>query len=189
MVTFISLGINADLSKYGKAVTFDLKTPIKLGTRSYESLNINNYAGDAHYSPEGKSAVTIMLDGDTYNFWKKAKEKGTYKEEKLNIAKAVIEALAEQFPETAGKVEVQDVATPLTYERYCGTWKGSWMTEMTGKTKIMNGYPAKIKGIEGVYFAGQRMTPPGGLPIALMTGRTAVQHLCRDTKTLFVSEE
>jgi phytoene dehydrogenase-like protein len=101
----------------------------------------------------------------------------------------VIAALAEQFPETVGKVEVQDVATPLTYERYCGNWKGSWMTEMTGKMKIMNGYPAVIKGLEGVYFAGQRMMPPGGLPVALTTGRAAVQDLCRDTNTLFISEE
>jgi hypothetical protein len=29
----------------------------------------------------------------------------------------------------------------------------------------------------------------GGLPPALMTGRTAVQYLCRDTNTLFISEE
>ena len=36
-----------------------------------------------------------------------------------------------------------------------------------------------------VYFAGQRLVAPGGLPTAVDTARTAVQHLCRDTGTVF----
>ena len=44
------------------------------------------------------------------------------------------------------------------------------------------------EGLDGLYFAGQRMSPPGGLPIALMSGRTAVQYLCRDAGVVFVSE-
>ena len=81
-----------------------------------------------------------------------------------------------------------DVATPLTYERYCANWKGSWMTEMKPGMKIKT-YPAVINGIKGLYFAGQRMMPPGGLPVALMSARAAVQHLCRDSGTVFISEE
>jgi len=53
----------------------------------------------------------------------------------------------------------------------------------------MKSYPAVIEGLNGVYFAGQRMMPPGGLPIALQSGRTAVQYLCRDTGTVFASED
>ena len=100
----------------------------------------------------------------------------------------MIAALTVQMPETKDKVEVCDIATPLTYERYCGNWKGSWMTEMTPSMKMKN-YPAVIKGLSGLYFAGQRMFPPGGLPPALTSGRTAVQYLCKDTGTVFVSEE
>ncbi|MCL2877583.1 MAG: hypothetical protein FWF13_02250 [Acidobacteria bacterium] len=62
------------------------------------------------------------------------------------------------------------------------------MTEMTPGMK-MKAYPAGIKGLSGVYFAGQRKIPPGGLPVALMSGRKAVQYLCRDADTVFVSEE
>jgi hypothetical protein len=29
-----------------------------------------------------------------------------------------------------------DVATPLTYERYCANWKGSWKTEMLPGMKM-----------------------------------------------------
>jgi len=107
--------------------------------------------------------------------------------EKKKIGDKVIAAVEAQFPESAGQIEVCDVATPLTYERYCGGWKGSWMTEMTPGMKIKS-YPCVIKGLDGVYFAGHRLMPPGGLPVALASGRTAVQHLCRDTGTLFISE-
>ena len=100
----------------------------------------------------------------------------------------MIAALEAQIPEIKGKCEVWDAATPLTNERYCGNWRGSWMTEMTSGMK-MNRYPSVIKGLESLYFAGQRISPPGGLPVALVTGRTAVQYLCRDTGTVFVSED
>lgn len=188
MATLLSLGINADLKKYHKGLVFKLQQPISIGQQTYEYLSINNYASDPVYSPEGKSAITIALEGNTYDFWKKAKEENRYVDEKQKLAGIVIEALSQLIPETKGQVEVCDVATPLTYERYCGNWKGSWMTEMTPSMK-MKSYPATIKGLSGVYFAGHRLMPPGGLPVALMTGRMAVQHLCRDTGTLFISED
>jgi len=188
MTTFVALGVDADLKKYSRAGVFKLDKPIALATQTYEYLSINNYAHDPAYSPEGKTAMAIQLGGDTYDFWKTAKEEGCYDEEKKKLAAAVIEALAVVMPETHGCVEVCDIATPLTYERYCGNWRGSWMTEMTPSMNMKN-YPAVIKGLSGVYFAGQRMMPPGGLPVALMTGRTAVQYLCRDTKTVFIAED
>ena len=187
MVTFISLGINADLRNYPKGIVFKLDQPITLDKQTYEFLSVINYAADPVYSPEGKTSMTVMLGGDTYEFWKKAREENRYKEEKRKIADIVIKSLSKQISGITGKVEVADVATPLTYERYCGNWKGSWMTEMTPGMR-MKSYPAVIDGLSGIYFAGQRMTPPGGLPVALMSGRTAVQYLCRDTDTVFVSE-
>jgi phytoene dehydrogenase-like protein len=188
MVTLISLGINADLRKYPERPLIKLKEPVTLDNQTYKYLMISNYANDPVYSPEGKTAMTIQLPGDTYDFWKKAKAENHYTEEKQKIADRIIEAIATQIPETEEKIEVCDVATPLTYERYCGNWKGSWMTAITSDMK-MKSYPSVIKGLDNVYFAGQRLMPPGGLPPALMTGRTAVQYLCRDTGTLFISEE
>ena len=188
MCTFISLGINADLKKYNHSIVFKLEQQIKLANETYEYLSVNNYAADPVYSPQGKTAMTIQLSGDTYDYWKQAKEEGRYGEEKEKIGNMIIAAIEAQFPEAAGQVEVCDVATPLTYQRYCGGWKGSWMTEMTPGMEIKS-YPCIIKGLDRVYFAGHRLMPPGGLPVALMSGRTAVQHLCRDTGTLFISEE
>jgi hypothetical protein len=46
-------------------------------------------------------------------------------------------------------------------------------------------YPVKAGSIGNLYFAGQRLNPPGGLPIALETGRRAVQQLCLDRGLVF----
>jgi phytoene dehydrogenase-like protein len=188
MVTFISLGVDADLKKYNNYLLFKLEKPISLAEQSYNYLSVSNYANHHGYSPAGKTALTVQLPGDTYDFWRRARGEGRYTQEKQRIADAVISAIAARMPETGGRVEVCDVATPLTYERYCGNWKGSWMTEITPEMKFKP-YPPVVRGLGGVYFAGQRMNPPGGLPSALFSGRTAVQYLCRDTDTVFVSEE
>jgi len=132
--------VNADLKKYPHIYDFKLKKPIKIGEDTHEYLSINNYASDSDYSPNGKTALTIILNGDTYDFWKKTKEKNQYAEEKQKLADAIIDALSTQIPEINGHVEVWDVATPLTYERYCANWRGSWMTAMTQGKKMMKNY-------------------------------------------------
>ncbi|MCL2063337.1 MAG: oleate hydratase [Candidatus Cloacimonetes bacterium] len=185
--TLVSIGINADLSNYPERPIFKLETPIKLADKNYYYLYVNQYSHDRTYTPKGKTAITIQLSGDTYDFWKMAKENGLYYEEKDKLGKEIINELSKWIPEIENNVEVIDIATPITYEKYCDNWKGSWMTNISNEINF-KAYPSTIKGLKGVYFSGHRMMPPGGLPPALMTARKAVQHLCRDTKTLFVSE-
>jgi len=185
MVVLVSLGINADLRHYSTKPILKLDTPISIADQTYDYLYTNNYASDPAYSPKGKTAMTIQLAGDTYDFWRRVKEEGTYDEEKQKLADKIIKAISEQIPEAEGKIEVCDIATPLTYERYCGNWKGSWMTVITADMR-KEPYPATVDGLEGVYFAGFRMIPPGGIPPALISGQIAVQYLCGDTDTEFV---
>jgi phytoene dehydrogenase-like protein len=116
---FVSLGINADLRHYPSGLLFKFKNPIKISNVTIESLLISNYASDPYYSPEGKTIMTMQLPGDTYDYWKKLKEEGDekYTEEKKRISNEIIAEISAFMPETDGKVEVCDVATPLTYER------------------------------------------------------------------------
>jgi phytoene dehydrogenase-like protein len=115
---------------------------------------------------------------DTYDFWKKAKEEGRYEEEKQALADQISRALIRKFPQIEGNIDVIDIATPLTYERYTGAYRGSPMTIM-GVGDKMKYYPGCVKNISGLYFAGQRLLPPGGLPVAVDTGRKAAQMVCR----------
>ena len=123
--------------------------------------------------------------GDSYAFWKAAKADGTYKDKKKELGELFVKTLSQFMPEVATGLEVIDVATPCTYERYTGSYEGSWMSvwEKGGK---QNNYPQQLETIDGVYFAGQRIQMPGGLPLAAYTGRLAVQFLCKDTGVEFV---
>lgn len=182
--TFICVGVEAELSNYPENITYKLKEPIRCGKDQIFQIEVNNYAGYKGYAPDGCTAITAAIGNDSYNFWKACKENGTYEAEKQKLAEDFIKLLAEKYPETTGKIAVWDVATPLTYERYLGSYKGSWMTVMK-KGGMQKSYPSKPEGIKKVYFAGQRLTAPGGLPIAAETGRKAVQYLCRDTDVTF----
>lgn len=182
--TFISIGIEADLSDLPECLSIYLEAPLICGGHEEWAIGINNYATYQGYAPKGCTAITSILGGDTYEFWKKCRQNGTYEAEKQKLAEAFIKILENKWPRTKGNIAVWDVATPLTYERYLHSYKGSWMSMME-KGSGMNTYPTKPESIQNLYFAGQRLMLPGGLPVAAETGRKAVQYLCRDTDTIF----
>ena len=183
---FICLGVKAFLNKYPKGIILPMKKPFEAGGILYNELRVNNYAEYKNHAPENSTTLTCLLLGGCYDFWKKAKEDGTYKAKKDELAKRFIAELEKWIPEVKDSVEVVDVATPITYERYTNAYRGSWMTVWApGKSSVQ--YPAKSKTLKGLYFAGQRMMMPGGLPLVVYSGRKAVQYLCRDLKMTFVS--
>ena len=182
--TFISVGVEADLSDLPERVNFIPYKPLICGESEESVIEICNYAGYKGYAPSGCTAVTTIIMGDSYDYWKTCRENGTYEAEKEKLAEAFIDILTKKYPQTAGKIAVWDVATPLTYERYLGSYKGSWMSVMEKGSKAEY-YPSKPESIENLYFAGQRLRSPGGLPVAVDSGRRAVQYLCRDSEITF----
>lgn len=124
MNTFICLGIEADLSDLPENMLLFFDAPVSYAGNEINSVAINNYATFKGYAPKGCTSVTMALMGDTYDYWKNAKTKGIYEQEKKQLAATIIEKLSTKLPQIKDKVVVWDVATPLTYERYCGTYKG-----------------------------------------------------------------
>ncbi len=185
--TFICLGVEADLAHLPEVMIYVLNKPIEIAGHQIGTLSINNYANYKDYSPKGCTSLTLIIDS-YYDYWKSAREDGSYTSKKQDLAEQIIARLEDLIPITKNMVTIWDVATPLTYERYCGTYQGSWMTIKTpGSPRVT--YPCKLAGIDNLYFAGQRLQPPGGLPVALMTGRQAVQNLCKDLDIVFQSKE
>ena len=181
---FIGLGFRADLSRYPRCTQLWLNRPLQAAGHTYNSLIINNYANEKGMAPEGCSTLTLILPGASYPFWKQAREEGTYALQKQAVVDAVADRLAEAFPETAGALEASDMATPLTYERYCDTHEGSYMTQWLPGARTRT---APLKYRKGIYFTGNRTSFSGGLPIAADTGRRTAQLLCRDFGAEFVS--
>jgi phytoene dehydrogenase-like protein len=181
--TFIGIGIRAELPEI--IPEWRLDEPIKYADRELTEIGFNSYAVYEGYAPKGCTALTTALMGDTYNFWKKAKEEGRYDEEKRVLAEQISRAVCRKYPQAEGKIEVIDIATPLTYERYTGAYHGSWMT-IQGPGDKMQNYPGFVKSVSGLYFSGHRIMPPGGHPSALYTGRMAAQLVCRQFGAVFV---
>jgi phytoene dehydrogenase-like protein len=182
LCTFIGIGVRAELPAI--IPVWQLDEPITYAGKTVTELGFHSYARYAGYAPEGGCALTTAFMDDTYDFWKKAKEEGRYDEEKQKLAGQISRAFCKKFPQVLGNIEVIDIATPLTYERYTGAWRGSWMS-VTGPGDKMKIYSGEAASVQGLYFAGHRLMPPGGLPVALDTGRRAAQLVCRRFGAVF----
>jgi len=183
--TFAGVGIRAILPQ-NPLPAWKLDEPIKHAGRTENEIHFYNYAGYEGYAPEGCSALTMFFIGDTYDYWKKAKDEGNYEKEKQALADQIGKALCRKYPQLEGRIDVIDIATPLTYERYTGSYHGSWMNVLGAGKKIRT-YPGFTKNVSGLYFAGHRLTSPGGLPVAVNSGRKAAQLVCRQFGAVFNS--
>jgi len=122
----------------------------------------------------GKSVITSIIKTD-YDYWDNIHQNTQlYKLEKEKIGKAFMEEIEKRFPKTRGKIEIVDVATPLTYSRYTGTWKGSYLGwwGTLGKTQL-----STIPELNGFYMAGQWSQSSGGVPTAMTSGRDIINSM------------
>lgn len=181
---FIGLGIKADLSAYPRTMQLVLKRPFSVAGITYKTLVVNNYAKDSRYAPQGCTVLTCLLHGDSYAYWVAAKADGSYAEKKQETIALLIDRLADRIPEVEVSVEVTDMATPLTYERYCDTFQGSYMSHWEALKRVPH---APIRYAPGIYFTGQRVSFSGGLPPAATSGYKTAQTLCKDFGVEFVS--
>ena len=174
---FLGVGVKADLSQLPRSMQIVLPHPLKVAGRTYETVVVNNYATSEGYAPAGCSVVTCLLHGRTYPYWKAAKAEGCYEAKKKEAMDAFLNALGEVIPEVRDAVAVTDMATPLTYERYCGTFEGSYMTDWPPLSRL---HHAPLRYRKGLYFTGQRTAYSGGLPPAAQSGRATAQAVCKD---------
>ena len=145
------------------------------------------YNFDPTLAPEGKTVVKVQFDTD-YDYWEELyKEPEKYRVEKERIADLVVEHLDRRFPGLADQVEMRDVATPMTWVRYTGNWKGSYEGWMITKDNFMMVMPKTLPHLENFYMAGQWVNPGGGMPTAILSGNHTIQCICKKDKKKFVT--
>jgi phytoene dehydrogenase-like protein len=179
---YASFGIDADLSDDVPADFMFEVSPYIYEDKKCNTISFKHYCYEPSFAPAGKSVVVVFLDGD-YDWWKnKSSNPEEYKREKERLANALCSALEERFPHLIGKIMLLDIATPVTYERYCDAWRGSWMSygQTPGTKQMMD--TGRIKGIDNLFMAGQWLMSPGGLPVAVVTGKWAIQRICKQEK-------
>ncbi len=166
----------------GETIFIDID-PIKVGSRSFDRMYVKSYGYDPIFVKDGKQVIQtcITQTDEDFLFWK-ALSREEYDKIKEELTLEVEKRIVKAFPELTGDMEFIDAWTPLTYERYCNAYHGSYMSFVTtpsGKQIKMKG---KLKGIDNLYLAGQWTNSPGGLPVAVASGKFAVQRILKGEK-------
>ena len=182
---YISYKIDYETYKnLGISPIFQFNTiPFSVGKREENSISIRTYSYDENFIKDGCVLATTLIhqSNEDFIYWSEAFEnRKDYTDEKNRIANEVVERIIARFPELEGKIKVIDVCTPLTYQRYTNSYCGSYMPfAYTSKGSIYYS-KGKIKGVKCLMLAGQWMVLPGGIPIAMMSGKFAIQRILQE---------
>lgn len=185
----VSFGVARDMRAEPHWATYFLEEPELIGGLERTTLGVKHYAFDTSLAPEGKAVIEVMMES-TYDYWQRIYGRRLYDTEQRQVCNQVTEYLERFYPGIGNQIEVSDVATPLSYERYTGNWLGStcgWLLTDRTMVKMITGLPKKLRSLRNFYMAGQWVEPGGSVPVVAMSGRNAVQLLCHDDRQPFVA--
>lgn len=172
-------------------VTFESERPIMMVGREHRTLLVKHYQYEEDFAPEGKMVLQVMIlqNGSDFDQWKQLRESdlAAYKAEKNRISEEVQHALEEHFPRLAGHLKVVEMVTPHSFHRFCGSYRGGYMPFVIRPGVKRVDHNGRIPNLDNGYLAGQWLQQPGGLPNAVVTGKFAIQRLCKDHAIPFLS--
>ena len=190
-LVYVSLGITRqynDLLPSISGLIYPLDKPIIINGKEEKQMFVRSYRYDPTMAPEGKDVLIVQFETD-YDYWRELySDPKKYKAEKKRIAEDVISGLEQRFPGIPKQIEMIDVATPVTWERYTGNWRGSyegWQFDMESFSSRMK---KTLPGLQNFYMAGQWVNPGGGIPTAVMSGSHTIQMICRKDKKKFAAD-
>ncbi len=186
---YVALGVNRTFPEIppSAGIVMELNEPVTIADRQHRYLGFHIYNFDPTMAPAGKTVLIVMLETD-YEYWRTLRTNDeAYKAAKEAVADTVVSILDRRFPGLAGQVEMRDIASPTTFVRYTGNWKGSFEGwQVTPKTWMFGQVMKKtLPGLDNFYMAGQWVEPGGGLPAVAMSGRNVIQIICRRERKKF----
>lgn len=185
--TYVSMGISLDLVRsYPHTIYIRPEAPLCINQTRIEDFHVKLYNYDPAFMQAEKTVMTVLLTEDEFDFWKalKARSAAEYDVEKERIAQWVMDGIVHTFSGLSGKIEVLDVATPLTFNRYCHTYRGAYMSFIPAGNVKKQFHRGTIEGVQNLFLAGQCTFPVGGMPLSAISGKFAAQRLidARDTQ-------
>jgi phytoene dehydrogenase-like protein len=185
----VFLGVNRDLSKEPSALIMLLDQPVTIANHKNESIEMQLYGFDKTMAPEGKGVIKVELVS-SYSYWKKLyADRPQYEAEKQKVAQQVIEILEKRFPGLREQVEVIDVPTLVTWERFMGGTHGfsNFPNKKFSFTGALGGKAGEstLPGLSNFYFVGVWATMLGALFGNALSGRNAVRTICKKDGKIF----
>jgi phytoene dehydrogenase-like protein len=182
----VFLGVNRDLSGEPSSLVLLLEQPVTIANRKYESIEVQLYGFDKSMAPVGKGTIKVELTG-SYAYWKELynADREKYKQEKQRVAEQVIDILESHFRGIKNQVEVIDVSTLMTWERYMGGTQG-WFNLPNRKLDFSmredlsdKKFKTTLPGLSNFYFVGIWATAMGSLAHNAISGKTIIRRICQ----------
>jgi phytoene dehydrogenase-like protein len=181
-LVFVSLGINKIIEPVSHETWYTDKIQIgRTEVLGYRILIRTMY--DKTLAPEGKSTLELYFQSP-WETWE-ALSDTEYAQEKEAIQKCCMELLEEKYPGISEHIQVVDLATPRTTNRFTGVWKGAFEGFQPLVGEIGSFLPMELDGLKNFSMAGQWVTPGGGLPPSALSGRWAIQKIAKADKKKF----
>jgi len=177
---YVGLGVDRSFPPEPHEIVYMLEEPLTIGNKTCDRMCLDIYSYDPTFAPPGKTALAAFLYAD-FDYWQKLRQENReqYKQEKEKVADQIIAFLDTRFPGLAKQIEMRDVATPATWERYTGNWQGSWEGWLLTSKIFMTRMSKELRGLNNFYMVGQWVEPGGGTPAVAASGRNAIQIICR----------
>jgi prolycopene isomerase len=134
---------------------------------------------DPSVAPTGKHSL-FVASLSPFEDWEPLKgNRQTYNSRKAAYTEELIARAEEFLPGLRAHIEVQEAASPLTYERYTSNWRGStsgwnWDPKYTPHFNFAKDLP-----IENFYPVGHYVHNPGGVPTAMITAWYIAREITR----------
>jgi phytoene desaturase len=176
-IVLASYGVAQPLTGEPAMLTIDGIDPVVVGDCPNDYLSLRVYNDDPAFAPPGHAVVQALLQTQ-YDWW--AKTGTRYQHEKDMAAERVLACIDRYLSGVKAAVQTVDVATPLTFWRSARTWRGAFEGWLPTVETFMQHVPKQLVGLDRFYMAGQWVEPGGGVPLAIMSGRHAVEILCAE---------
>jgi len=187
----VFLGVNRDISAEPSSLVQLLEKPVTIAGHECGSLEMQTYGMDRTMAPEGKGVIKVELVS-SWSYWKKLYgDRARYDEEKEKVAATVIDILdGTHWPGLKGQVEVVDVPTLMTWERYVGGTHGFMSMpkkEFNPMDMILGKLDARLPGLSGFYLVGTWATSAGALFSNALSGRKVIGMMCEQDGRKFAT--
>lgn len=168
-------------------LTYNFEFPckrIRIGKTEFNSIKIHDYSYDQTFINDKYTVINVLLpqsDAD-YDYWNNLnkKDKKEYLNKKLEIAEEIKERIIYRFPSLKNKIKCIDICTPSTFKKFTNAYHGAYMPFAYTSKGSMFYHNGKVNHLNNLYFAGQWEIFPGGLPIAMLAGKFAIQRILKD---------
>lgn len=181
-IVMVSFGIDDVVASKVQHTDY-LADGLRIGSTKPERYRLfNRTAYDPGFAPAGKT-VLLMLFESPWEIWD-GMAADAYATEKNTILRDATRLLEAHHPGISDRVEVTDVATPLTTVRNTGVWRGAF-EGFSLSTDMMKTLPMRLEGLRNLTLAGQWLFPGGGQPASAQSGKWAIKMLCGEMDRKF----